>query len=110
MSDKPIKVDLARIEKIKRGPIIHEELPESLVEKASKIYDALKELNLPSLKNPEEWINDFKRDVYPEREIAVWEWIAEEFLKKTKGKEMSFEKKREIFEKIFEKSFFGEPA
>lgn len=110
MADKRIPVDLINIRKLKRNKYVFEELPEHLVKRVSRIYPVIEELKFSSFNNLEEWIDGFKRDLYPEREIAIWEVIVGEFLKETKGKEMSLEKKREIFRKILNKNFFGQPV
>lgn len=85
-------------------------LPEYLIKKAKEIFEVMKELEFSFFEDTEEWVEGFKRELYPEREISVWELMAEEYLRKTKGKKLSLEEKREIFKEILNKSFFGLPA
>lgn len=109
MPKKPVDIDLINIEKLKPNEkIIHEELPEYLVSKAKEIFEVIRELEFSFAKNSEEWVEGFKKELYPEREIAIWELIIDEFLNEIQDKNLSLEGKREIFKKILIKSFFGE--
>ncbi len=83
---------------------------EKEIEEFKKVFKIMEELEFSYLKGPEEWVKDFREELYLEREISVWELMAEEYLRKTKGKKLSLEEKREIFKEILNKSFFGLPA
>jgi hypothetical protein len=44
----------------------------------------------------EDWINDFKYDMYPEIEVNFWGEIASRYLTETEGKNLSSKEKMEI--------------
>ncbi len=58
---------------LQRGPIQHAALPDALVQRVKKFKAVLIEVDPAPL---EQTIEDFRRDLHPEREIAVWERVA----------------------------------
>ena len=52
----------------------------------------------------EDWISDFSKDVYPEREIYIWENMAKAFLKIDRVKYFSEEQKKEAFSLLLMRS------
>lgn len=65
-----MKVPLANL---KEGPIRHRNLPDDLLRRIRAFKEILAEVDTTPLADV---IDDFRRDVHPEREIAVWEHIA----------------------------------
>ena len=63
---------------LEKGPIRHESLPPDLAERIESIAEIFFDV-LPG--TPEEWIDDFRRDEHPETELAVWERLAESYLR-----------------------------
>ncbi|MCI5192070.1 MAG: hypothetical protein D3919_10240 [Candidatus Electrothrix sp. AW5] len=55
------------------GPIRHSELPASLIERIQKFEKTFAEVYPVT---HQEWLDGFKRDANPEREIAIWEQMA----------------------------------
>ena len=55
------------------GPVRHEELPMELVQRIHAFKEMLIEVEQIPL---EETIDNFKRDMHPDREVAIWEHIA----------------------------------
>lgn len=64
------------VEKLQKGPYQHELLAGSLVARIKAYKAILHEVEPTTL---EEAMDDFLRDVHPEREIAIWEKIAESY-------------------------------
>ena len=60
--------------KLKPGPVRHEELTPELTERARSLYERVGHLMYSSF---EQWELGFCRDTHPEREIMVWEAIAD---------------------------------
>ena len=67
--------------------IFYYDLPEHFTERAKKLFPVVKKL-FPGL-SFKDWINDFKYDLYPERELAKWEDKVKQYLDKTRGKKVS---------------------
>ena len=67
------EVKLANISDLKPGPIRHDQLPDSYLNRILVIYWIFSEYLSIS---QEETIDNFKRDLHPEREIEVWERMA----------------------------------
>ena len=55
------------------GPIRHPELPAALIERIRRLEETFVEIYPVT---HEEWLDGFKRDANPEREIAIWEYMA----------------------------------
>lgn len=63
-----------KLSDLKHGPIQHEVLPEGFINKVQKYKHTLKEVEKTSL---EEVVSNFQRDFRPERELLIWETIAQ---------------------------------
>ena len=46
---------------------------------------------------PEKWIEDFKRDMNPDRELAIWEAMAAAYSKQNSAKAFSLPQRKELF-------------
>jgi hypothetical protein len=57
---------------LESGPIRHEELTPEQIQRLRKIHDTLNEVD-PS--DFDKMVEDFKRDLHPDREILIWEQI-----------------------------------
>ena len=69
-------------------------LQDNLIERVVSIKEAL---SIPYPKPLQEWIDGFKRDLHPEREIEIWEGIAERYINFIKGKHFTLAQHKEIF-------------
>jgi hypothetical protein len=69
-----------------KSVIYYDELPEHFTERAKKLFPVVKKF-FPRL-SLKDWINDFKYDPYPERELAKWENAVKQYLDKTRGKKV----------------------
>jgi len=65
---RPIKLNQRQ-----KGPVRHPALPEDLIQRIKVFKEILAEVDNMTL---DEVIDDFNRDLHPEKEVAVWERIA----------------------------------
>ncbi len=86
------------------GPIRHATLPADLLIRIQNIHHVINEVFPRTLS---ERINDFRHDMHPEREVAVWEKIVSAYLKLTSGQVLDLGEKREIFSALFLSSNIG---
>ena len=70
-----------------KSVIYYDELPEHFIKRARKLFPVVKKL-FPD-RSLKDWINGFKYDLYPERELAKWEVVVKQYLDKTRGKKVS---------------------
>lgn len=77
-TDEPKSPSIERIKTadIKPGPVRHDTLSPEQKDRIRKIQTALADADHSSLEN---WIEDFRRDEDPDREIAVYEAIAQAY-------------------------------
>ena len=61
---------------MEQGPVRWRALPDDLLKRIKGYKAILSEVELTTL---DETIDDFRRDAHPEREIAVWEHIADTY-------------------------------
>ena len=69
-----------------------------------KITAALGEVDHSPL---EKWVDDFKRDVNPDREIEVWESIARAYTAYTDGKGLTQPVKEDVFQVLLLRSMMS---
>jgi hypothetical protein len=79
---------------LKPGPIRHETLTEKLLERVRYLQSVFREVDPTPV---EKWIEDFRRDANPDREIAIWEGMAKPYELFTASREMSLEAKKEAY-------------
>ena len=80
--------------KIQPGPIRHESLPEDMVERIKAVQAVFAEVDPTP---PAKWVEDFKRDMNPDRELAIWEAMAGAYTSYSKGRDLSLVEKKELF-------------
>jgi hypothetical protein len=76
------------------GPIRHRELPAALIERIRKFEKTFAEIYPVT---HEEWLDGFKRDANPEREIALWEHIASAYAQFVSTGDFTTEARSEAF-------------
>ncbi|MBL7911288.1 MAG: hypothetical protein JNJ41_09570 [Bacteroidia bacterium] len=86
---------------ISPGPILADTLSSVQLKKIDYLYATFKEVD-PTTK--EKWIEDFKRDQDPDREIEIWEMMANAYNSYCKGKEISLDVKKEVFKLVLMRS------
>jgi hypothetical protein len=86
---------------LKPGPIRHEKLSDLQIQRLKKIRGAFAEVDQSSF---DKWIDDFRRDADPDREIAVWERMAAAYSRYVSGKNLSLETKLDVFQVVLLRS------
>ncbi len=91
------RIERVNIADLKTPPIQHEQLSDGQLRRIKKLHETFAEVDKSSL---ETWIDNFKRDLNPDREIAVWERMAKAYKNYTSQKELSPEAKTEVFKTL----------
>jgi hypothetical protein len=92
MTQEPRNVDGLR-----PGPILHRELPGSLVTRIDSLRSALDDVYSQSMAV---WLDGFQRDVAPEREVLWWEDLARSYLEYSRHQGLDAEQKQAAFRVI----------
>jgi hypothetical protein len=87
--------------KIQQGPVIHHSLTSAQTKNIDYLYNTFKEVD-PTSK--EKWIEDFKRDQNPDREIEIWMMMANAYNSYCEGKDIKIEVKKEVFQIVLMRS------
>jgi len=90
---------------IEQGPILRETLTDKQLEQITYLHETFKEVD-PTPK--EKWIEDFKRDLNPDKEIAIWMMMANAYNSFCNNKSISLETKKEVFKLVLIRSSFPE--
>ena len=77
-------------------------LPEPLRQRIRKLYKKISEVHTTNLQGFE---NSLKTEGHPEREVCIYELIAETYQEFIRSRSLSFDKKKEIYESILSLSF-----
>ncbi|MEL6811817.1 MAG: hypothetical protein AAFP76_10820 [Bacteroidota bacterium] len=99
--ENPEESQSIEINDIMQGPILHDSLTEEQTEKITFLYETFKEVD-PTPK--EKWLEDFKRDLNPDREIEIWMMMANAYNSFCKDKNRSQEAKNEAFQIVILRS------
>ena len=78
---------------LKLGPIRHAQLPPYLIKRVRAFEPVFADVYPIT---HEKWIEGFRRDVHPEREIEIWEQSASAFSQFTSGRHLSLEVRKEV--------------
>ncbi len=92
-------------EKLVPGPIVHEELTEIQKSRITAVQKAFSEVDPTPLGK---WMEDFQRDRDPDREIEIWEAMAEPFTAFTSQSGITLDMKKEAFSLLLSRS--GSPS
>jgi len=79
---------------VEPGPVRHPELSANQLERLRKIHRTLVEVDPSSF---EKMVDDFKRDLDPEREILIWEQIASAYESYCSTTSLTLAEKRDVF-------------
>lgn len=85
------------IDKIRPAPIRNIEFSPGLLEILRKIRFVLREVSPGSFS---EWVDSFKRDMYPKREIALWFYMSKVYQEMLNHFPQKLEYKQEVFNLI----------
>jgi len=86
------------IKKLKLGPPVHDKLSDQQIESIRLIRAVLLGVMPHSM---EYWIEGFKHDAHPSREIRIWEHIASCYLEYISIHELTIEQHKQVFKLIF---------
>jgi hypothetical protein len=82
---------------LRRAPIRHPELPESLVWRIRAIRAAIWNVYPLSI---DQWIDGFKRDSHPSNEVERWEALATVFMEVSLKKGMNLANKKKLYKML----------
>jgi hypothetical protein len=91
------KVERVDTATLKPGPIQHEELSAEQLRRIEHLHELLAEVDPSSL---ETWTDNFKRDMHPDKEIAVWERIAKAYTNYTSQRKLSLDAKKDVLQTL----------
>lgn len=92
-------------EQIQPGPIRHESLTDEQLTRLGKVYDVFAQVDGQPIKV---WIDNFKRDIDPDQELAIWEIMASAYSQYCDNRELSLEAKREVYQVVLLRSMVPE--
>jgi hypothetical protein len=90
---------------LKPGPIKHQGLSPKQMERIYKLRDTLAEVEHSSI---EKWIDNFKRDANPDKELAIWERIADGYARYCSKRLLSIDAKKDVFQLLLLRSMASE--
>ena len=96
---------LEKLASLKPGPIRHQRLSSNQMERIYKLRDALAEVEHSTI---EKWVDNFKRDADPDKELAVWEKIAAGYTRYCSKRLLSIEAKKDVFQLLLLRSMAPE--
>lgn len=85
-------------DEIKPSPIIHEELSDALIGRVRLVRAALWGTHTHSMKV---WVDGFRRDLHPDKEIEWWEHVAACYLEFIKSRKLTLKQVEAAFATIF---------
>ncbi len=103
IKEKTVRIKIADLE----HRIYHDELPKILVERATKLFDSVKIFF--SNYSLDGWVNGFRYDMHPEKEIAFWEKCVSKFKDKIGDKAMSAEELKEVWRSLMKEELKQNP-
>lgn len=93
-----MKKNKKKLSELREGPIRDFILPTGFITRVQKYKERLEEVERSSI---EETLNAFQRDQDPERELEIWETIAEIYtLEVEKKPYISLEQKKDMFKTL----------
>ena len=87
--------------KLEAGPIRHSNLTEDQISRVRRVQRVFSEVDPSPI---EKWIEDFKRDENPERELAIWEGMASAYAGYTASNSLTLDGKKEVFQVVLMRS------
>jgi hypothetical protein len=87
--------------KVEPGPIRHANLTDEQISRVQRVQIIFSEVDPSPV---EKWIEDFKRDVSPDRELAIWEEMASAYETFTGSKSLTSDGKKEVFQVVLMRS------
>ncbi len=104
-NEKDAEVKMMDPNEIQQGPIVSDTLTALQLKRIDYLYNTFKEVD-PTSK--EKWVEDFKRDQNPDREIEIWEMMANAYNSYCDGKTIALDVKKEVFKLVLMRSGLSE--
>ncbi len=87
--------------KLKPGPVRRDQLSVEQLERIKKLQQTFSEVDPTSL---DKWVDDFKRDADPDREIRIYDGMAEAYSGYCAGKSLTREARQDVFQVVLLRS------
>jgi hypothetical protein len=104
-TQEPRAAKLEDIASLHPGPVRHQQLNPKQMERIYKLRDTLAEVERSPI---EKWVDNFKRDANPDKELAVWERIAAGYTRYCSSRPLSVEAKKDVFQLLLLRSMASE--
>jgi hypothetical protein len=102
---EPKAAELAELASLKPGSIRNQRLGPEQMERIYKLRDTLAEVERSSI---EKWVDNFNLDANPDKELAVWERIADGYTRYCSKRLLSVEAKEDVFQLLLLRSMASE--
>jgi hypothetical protein len=87
--------------KVEQGPVRHGELTADQLRRLRMLQAAFAEVDPTPL---EKWVDDFKRDRDPDREIRIYEAMAQAYVAYGRGRNLSLSAKKDVYRVVLLRS------
>lgn len=87
--------------KLEAGPVRHTNLTEDQTSRIQRVQKIFSEVDPSPI---EKWMEDFKRDTNPERELAIWEGMATAYATYIASNSLTLAGKKEVFQVVLLRS------
>jgi hypothetical protein len=96
---------LADLDSLQPEPIRHQKLSPGQMERINKLRDTFAEVERSPI---EKWVDNFKRDANPDKELAIWERMAAGYTRYCSRKQLSRAAKEDVFQLLLLRSMASE--
>lgn len=86
---------------LQQGPIQRDSLTPKQIERISALQKVFVEIDGKSV---EEWADNFKRDLNPDNELAIWERMAKSYTRYCRSHELTLDGKSEVYKIVLLRS------
>jgi len=86
---------------LRLAPIRHDELSQELVARITKLHDTFQDVDPTPLSK---WLDDFKQDQHPDREVEIYEAMARAYTAYCRGRDLTADAKREVYGVVIQRS------
>ena len=90
---------------VQPGPVRRESLTPEQMTRIRRLQAVFAEVDGQSV---EQWVDNFKRDFHPDRELAVWEKMADAYTRYCSKRTLSPEAKQDVFKVVLMRSMAPE--
>ena len=101
VENQEAKIEWVDPNSIQQSQILHDSLTTSQINNIEYLYNTFKEVDPTS---QEKWIEDFKRDQDPDREIEIWMMMAKAYKSYCQKREINLDVKKEVLKVLLMRS------